>query len=191
MPTHTGRHFLPKAMRLDCKKSCQVSGWKALGSPNIRFQKAPMPAPNFSRPMPVLIIDCKCEKRRQSLPAPDNAFRELMTSGATCESNSSSGHQLGHSLPPVPWSLLPSPPLPTRKRKHGLLPGIWNSPAPMSLRRRGRAVPREDCVLPLTPRQSGDMLTMLSRAWPRLWLRRLGRCTVSMLGWCTPSTTGE
>ena len=54
-----------------------------------------MPAPKFSRPKPVLIIDCKCEKRRQSPPPPDKALRELMTSRATCGSNSSSWRQLG------------------------------------------------------------------------------------------------
>ena len=53
-----------------------------------------MPAPMFSRPKPVLIIYCKCEKSRLSLPAPDNTLRELMTSRAACGSKSSSGRQL-------------------------------------------------------------------------------------------------
>ena len=56
----------------------------------------------FSRPKPVLIIDCKCEKRRPSLPAPDKALRELMTPRVTCGSNSSSGRQLG--TLPSSWS---------------------------------------------------------------------------------------
>ena len=63
------------------------------------LQKVSMPAPSFSRPKPVLTIDCRCEKTRPSLPpslpAPDNAFRELMMSRITCESNSSSGRELG------------------------------------------------------------------------------------------------
>ena len=80
---------------MDCKKSCQNSGGNAPGSSKTRLQQASMPAPNLSRPKPVLMIDCRCEKRRPSLPAPDNAFRELMTSRATCESNCSSGRQLG------------------------------------------------------------------------------------------------
>ena len=44
---------------MDCKKSCQNSGGKAFGSSIILLQKASMPAPIFSRPKPVLIIDCK------------------------------------------------------------------------------------------------------------------------------------
>ena len=54
-----------------------------------------MPAPNFSRPKPVLMIDCRCEKRRPSLLSPDNAFREMMTSGAAYESSSFCGRLLG------------------------------------------------------------------------------------------------
>ena len=59
-----------------------------------------MPALIFSRPKPILIIDCKCEKRRPSLLAPDSALRQLITSRATCWSNSSSGRQVG----PLPSS---------------------------------------------------------------------------------------
>ena len=62
-----------------------------------------MPAPNFSRPKPVLIMDCKCDNRRPSLFAPDKALRELMISTATCELNSCSGRQLG--TLPSSWSV--------------------------------------------------------------------------------------
>ena len=61
-----------------------------------------MPAPNFSRPTPVLIIDCKCEKRRPWLSAPDKALRELMTARVICGVNFSSGRQLG--TLPSSWS---------------------------------------------------------------------------------------
>ena len=54
-----------------------------------------MPGPNFSQPKQVRIIDSRYENRKLSLLAPGNAFRELMTSRAPCESNYSSGHQLG------------------------------------------------------------------------------------------------
>ena len=53
-----------------------------------------MPAPNFSRPKLVLMMDCGCEKRRPSLPAPDSAFRELVTSRAIWGSYSPSGRHL-------------------------------------------------------------------------------------------------
>ena len=49
----------------------------------IRRQKVSIPAPNVLPPTPVLMIDYKHEKRRPSLPAPDSAFREFMTSRAT------------------------------------------------------------------------------------------------------------
>ena len=102
IPAHTGRHFSPREVRLDCRKSCQNSGGKAFGSSIILPHKASMPTPSSSRPTPVLIIDCKCEKRRPSLPAPDKALQELMTSRATCGSNSSSGRRLG--ILPSSWS---------------------------------------------------------------------------------------
>ena len=54
-----------------------------------------MPPLDFSRPKPVLMIDCRCEKRRPSLLSPDNAFREMMTSGAAYESSSFCGRLLG------------------------------------------------------------------------------------------------
>ena len=77
--TQTERLSSPKPVRLDFKKSCQNSGGKALGSSMIRLQKALLPAPNFSRPKPVLIITCERKKHRPSLPAPDSAFQEFMT----------------------------------------------------------------------------------------------------------------
>ena len=100
IPTHKGRHFSPKAVRLDCRKSYQNSGGKAPESSIIRLQKASMPAPNFSRPKLVLMMDCRCEKRRPSPPAPDSAFRELITSRAVWGSNSLSGRHFG----PLPSS---------------------------------------------------------------------------------------
>ena len=99
IPTQTGGHFSPKEVSLGCRKSCQKSGGKTLGSSIVRLQKASMPVPNFSRPNPVLMIDCKCEKRRPSLPAPD-AFREFITSKMTWGSNPPSGLHLG----PLPSS---------------------------------------------------------------------------------------
>ena len=50
IPTQTGRPCSLKAVRLDCRKSCQTSGWKALGPSMIRLHEASMPAPRFSRP---------------------------------------------------------------------------------------------------------------------------------------------
>ena len=61
MPTQTGRHFSPNAVRLDCKKSCQNSTGNASGSSTILRQKAVMPFPNSSRPMLVWMMDCRWE----------------------------------------------------------------------------------------------------------------------------------
>ena len=63
MPTQTGRHFSPIAVRLDCKKSCQNSTGNAPGSSTILRQKAVMPFPNSSRPMLVCMMDCRWENR--------------------------------------------------------------------------------------------------------------------------------
>ena len=71
-----GAAFLHKEAKLDCRKSCQTSGGKALASSLIHLQKASKPAPNLSCPKSVLVIDSMCEKRRPSLPAPDCVFRE-------------------------------------------------------------------------------------------------------------------
>ena len=46
MPTQTGRHFSPNAVRLDCKKSCQNTTGNASGSSTILRQKVVMPFPN-------------------------------------------------------------------------------------------------------------------------------------------------
>ena len=63
VPTHTGRHFPPRTVRLNCRKTCQNSDRKAFGSSLTRLQKVSIPSPNFSRPDPVQTIDCKYEKR--------------------------------------------------------------------------------------------------------------------------------
>ena len=64
IPTQTGQHFSPRAVRFDCRKSSQNSGGKASGSSTILLQKASMPAPKWSWPNWVLMMDCRCEKRR-------------------------------------------------------------------------------------------------------------------------------
>lgn len=94
IPTHTGRYFPPKEVRLGSKKSCQNSNGNAPGSSETRILKASMPALNFSRPKPVPTTDCRRENCSPLISAPNNAFRELMTSRATRESDYSSGRRL-------------------------------------------------------------------------------------------------
>ena len=74
IPTQAGRSFSLKAVKLDFKKRCRISGEKVFGSSIVLLEKGLMPAPNYCRPKPVLRIVCKGEKRTPSLPAPDNAF---------------------------------------------------------------------------------------------------------------------
>lgn len=50
-PTQTGRHFLPDAVRLDCKNMFQNSFREASGLLTIVNQKAVMPVANSSPPM--------------------------------------------------------------------------------------------------------------------------------------------
>ena len=63
MPTQTGRHFPPNAVRPDCKKSCHNSTGNAFGSSTILRQKAVMLFPNSFRPMLVWMMDCRWENR--------------------------------------------------------------------------------------------------------------------------------
>ena len=63
VPTQTGRHFPPNAVRLDCKKSYQNSTGNASGSSTILRQKTVMPLPISSRPMLVWMMDCWWENR--------------------------------------------------------------------------------------------------------------------------------
>lgn len=82
----------PQRSEIGLQEMLPSSGGKALGTSKIRLQKASMPAPNVSRPQPVLLIDGRYEERISSLPAPDSALRALT---AACEPNSSSERQLG------------------------------------------------------------------------------------------------
>ena len=100
IPMHTGQHFLPRAVRSQEElPEFRREGFWVIDNSSPEGFNASF---DFSRPKPVLIVDCMREKRRPSLAAPDNALRELMTSRATCGSNVSSGRQLG----PLPssWS---------------------------------------------------------------------------------------
>ena len=67
-----------------------------------------MPAPNVLRPNLVLIIDCKCEKRRPSPPTLDNALQGLIASRATCGLILPLGDSWDHSLLPGRSNLLPT-----------------------------------------------------------------------------------
>ena len=59
MLTQTGWHFPLNAVRLDCKKSCQISGGNASGSSMILRQNAAMPLPNSSCSMSVWMMDSR------------------------------------------------------------------------------------------------------------------------------------
>ena len=149
-----------------------------------------MPAPNFSRPEPVLIIDYKCENRRPSLPPPDKALQELMASRVTCGSNSSSGCQLG--TPPSSWSvgLVDTAVAAGSETQAWFSSGTLSLRAPTFPRSPARAVPRGGCVLPQSPPLDGGMLMMPSLTYQRPSLRGLGRFASSMFDGYTPLTTG-
>ena len=148
----------PKPVRLDCRKSCENSGGKAFGLSIVFLQKVSTPISDIPRPNPVLIIDCKCEKRGSSLPVPDGALGELVTTRDTSGSNSSSGRHLGPLPSSVSEEFAATAAAVASERMSDTLPGTLLSLVLTFPRSPVRAIPRGGYVMSQSLPLDGDRL---------------------------------
>ena len=128
-----------------------------------------MPALNFSRPNPVLIVSCRCEMLKPS--PPDNALRKLMTSR---------GPHVGQTLPPgVNWDqssppgrrkVLPLLPLLLLKRRSDPPLGTLFSLAPTFPRPwRARCRQKAACCHIHLRHADDTLLNILASVASRVW----------------------